>query len=577
MAVNTSKASLGNLYRRINGVLGTPISAAQMALGNEAPNYESYEFIEAVNAIVRELAGETEMLHRIYIIRSDVGMMRYIKYTREEGEGDILCINLDGQTATLPGGAALDVECLGIQFEKICSGEGVDFDPAGVSATPTAPDTFPKIYYPAESNVAAADMFSGTGAVGNPLIYNPLVRLKGAGGFTNQPALSSLLDIQFVGWSTGDPTDTDNYPTTSDEESFFPEPYLTAALALLTVTFASGAVVGTALIPRSADAYLNDTWATNWGVTGLFVSAALTAALNGTFMVDGITYTVTVTDPSAGAGDFDIVITDGVSTWTYEILSTRTPWQNVVIGNGTVPAGVHRWGNLFTAGQDHAWYLKLDDQRIKLPDDVEKIEWVWKVPKSSWTDVIDEDADVDDERTAVGDSDWFLYNPMDKKNHYFPVTESLWSSIKWMQTFSWISKNYAGFYIQKGQQIRIEPKHTDPIAICAQCRNNLADETTTIDEFDTTYLEIPALAVDCIQYKMLADYFKSLRSGDTGRSDRWEADYQKAKSDLKKLYVAKQGQSADGPVIRHRLQSNRHSNSFGYNILRAPFRRWDQE
>ena len=566
MAVNTSKATLGNLYRRINAELGTPISAVQMAAGVDAPNYETFEFIEAVNAIVRELAGETEMLHRIYVLRSDVGMMRYIKYTREEGEGGILRIDLDGQTATLPSGAG-DAECLGVQYEKICGGDGVDFRYAGSDGQQVAPDnivlapdSFPKIYLPAESNI-------------DPSVYDPtlrIARLKGAGGLSNQPALATLLDIQMVGWSTGDITDTDNYPTASGEEDFFVDPFLIAALMYLRFTSAAGNVDYPGNLPRSNDAYLNDTWAT---ITGIASGDLTAATVNGgpTFIFDGITYTVQ-TVVWVDGNSFTFEITDAVSTWTYTIDLRETPWQ-------TVATNTDRWGNLFNAGQDHAWYLKLDDHRIKLPDDVEKIEWVWKVPKSSWTEVIDEDADEDNVLTAVGDSDWFLYNPMDRRNHYFPITESLWSSVKWMQTIGYISKTYAGFYIQKGQQLRIEPKTADPIAICVQCRPDLADDTTEIDDFDDIYLEIPALGVDCIYKKMLSNYFASLRSGSMERVQYWEAMYQKDKSDLKKLYKAKMGQSVDGPVLRERFQSQRHSNAFGYSMsrIRAPYRRWDKQ
>ena len=568
MAVNSSKATLGHLYRRINADLGTPISAVQMAAGDEAPNYETYEFIEAVNGILRDLAGETEMLHRIYILRPDVGMMRYIKYTREEGEGGILRIDLDGQTATLPGGAA-DPECLGIQYEKICDGTGINVFPAGVKATDIAPDMFPKIYLPAEADI-------------DPSIYDPtlpMARLKGAGGLANRPALSSLFDIAFVGWSTGDITDTANYPTPDREDDYFIDIFMVAALQYITYTLGTNGA-----IPRSADAYLNDTWETILGWT----AGAGVAGIGGapTFVVDGVTYTVAIGDAGyniVGNDGFTFTITDGVSTWSYGIRPDDTPWETVstnyvgFIGPPVSNYGTNRWGNLFAAGQDHAWYLKLDDQRIKLPDDVEKIEWVWKIPKASWTELIDEDSTVDNELSSIGDSDWFLYNPMDRLNHYFPLTESMWSSIKWMQTMGYISKNYAGFYIQKGQQIRVEPKTTDPIAISVQCRSDLADDSTTIDDFDGVYLEVPALAIDCIHYRMIADYYISGRSGGTDRADRWDARYQKAKNDLKKLYVLKQGQQADSPSIRLRMQSQRHSNAFGWNILQAPLRRWDQK
>lgn len=541
MAVNSSKATLGHLYRRVNADLGTPISAAQMVIGNEAPNYETFEFIEAVNSILRELAGETEMLHRLYILRSDVGMMRYVKYTREEGTGGILRIDLDGQTATLPGGAA-DVECLGVQYEKICTGEGVDLSYTGVSATGTAPDSFPKIYLPAEADI-------------DPTVYNPtspMARLRGAGGLENQPALSTVMDIKMVGFNeTG--------ATADDEDSYFIDPYYMAAMR--TITWNVGTDNG---IPRSADAYLNDTWTTILGLTGASIAAG-----GGVFLMDGITWTVTPGLPFAG-GPHTINITDGVQTWTYVMQQNETPWH-VVSNHATM------WTKMFAAGQDHAWYLKLDDQRIKLPDDVEKIEWVWKIPKASWSELVDEDATVPNTLTAIGDGDWFLYNPMDLKNHYFPLTESLWSSVKWSQTMGWLNRTYAGFYIQHGQQLRIEPKHTDPIAILAQCRSDLAATTTTIDKFDTIYLEVPALAVDCICYRMIADYFISLRSGSSDRSDRWEAKYQRAKSDLKKLYVAKQGQQADSPSLRLRMESGRHRNSFGYSMLPAPLRRWDQK
>ena len=187
MAVNTSKATHGLIYRRVNSELGSPISRAQMAAGQAAPNFRTWEFTEMVNEIVRELAGDTECLKRVYIIRPDVGMMRYVKFTREEGEGGILRIDLDGQTATLPMGSTIDTECLGIQYEKICTGEGVDVNFAGSAGV--APDSYPKIYLPAEADI-------------DPAVYDatsPLARIKGVGGFANEPALSSVLDIQMVG------------------------------------------------------------------------------------------------------------------------------------------------------------------------------------------------------------------------------------------------------------------------------------------------------------------------------------------------------------------------------------------
>jgi hypothetical protein len=555
MAVDTSKYTMGDLYRLVSGELGSPVSEAQMALGVTAPEFRTFQFIEKVNYIARQLSGETEMLHRIYVIRPETGMMRYVKFTREEGDGGILRIDLDGQTATLPSGAN-DVECLGAQYEKICTGDGIDFNYVGADATPgpaRAPDSFPKIYLPAEADI-------------DPAVYNAtsqLARIKGAGGLANQPSLSSLFDIQYVGWSTGDPT-SDHYPTADNEADFFVDPFWIAAMQVLSITWGVNTINGA--IPRSNDAYLNDSYQTISGQVGAYAAIAVIGA--GTFTIDGITYTVTL--PAVPPGfDFRVRLTNGANTFDYDVRSTDTPWH-------TVSSHSTRWGNLFNAGQDHAWYLKLDDQRMKLPDDVEKILWVWKIPKSSWTDAVDVDSIIPNTLTAVGDSEWFLYNPMDMKRHYFPVTESLWSMAKWSETFNTISQKYAGFYIQHGQQIRIYPKHTDPIGICVQCRSDLADSTTTVDHFDDIFLEIPGPAVDCIFHKILADYFASLNASGDNRISYQQSMYEQSKRELKSLYILKQGQQADAPKLRMRMQSIRHANAFGYGLLVPPFRRIDQ-
>jgi len=127
--------------------------------------------------------------------------------------------------------------------------------------------------------------------------------------------------------------------------------------------------------------------------------------------------------------------------------------------------------------------------------------------------------------------------------------------------------------MQQGQQIRIEPKTTDPILIQARCKPDLADTTLTIDEFDDVYLEIPSIAVDCIQYMLLADYYLG-KAGDSNASDRWMARYLEARQELKSDFKGKMGQNEDGSPLVERLPPKDGGNSFGYNLLPRPTRRF---
>lgn len=576
MPVDSSKSTFGDMYRWINSKLNTRLTSADMTAGETGPHYSTDGFIDDVNDIAAELGIDTEYLERYYVVRADVGLMRYIKYTRVEGDGGILRIDLNGQTATLPSGTD-DFDCLGAQYEKICDGDGVDFVYEGTATPSSAPDSFPKIYLPAESDIEEADLLNS-----NPLVYNPLARIKSSSGADNQPIINNILDVEYVGFGSSDTTD-DNYPTTGNESTFFIDPFVIAAMELLTVTYAGGAVAGANLTPRSADAYLNDTWLTISGSSGAFVSVVLTDAVTplNTFAVDGVTYTVAPV-AATGAGDFDIEITSAGNTWTYEMISTQRPWQTVVSGSGATPAGRHRWGAMFDSTQDKAWYLKFDAQRIKLPDDVEKIEWVMKIPKHSFRENIQVDSDDANVFESLGDNITALFNPIDHVNHYYPVTETLFTRAKPFRggqiriegigfDLGNLRNRFAGLYMQKGQQIYIEPKTTDPILIAARCKPDLADNTTTIANFDSIRLEIPSLAVNCIKYRMLSDYYIS-KAGDIGASQLWMGRFKEAVEELKALYKGKMGQSDDGAPIQNKLANRRRGRSFGYNIIPDPGR-----
>lgn len=549
MATNTSKTTLGQIYRWVSNKIGTQLTAANLAAGITCANYHPELFVEDVNDLVRELAGEVEMLHRFYILRPDTGLMRYIKYTRDQGDAGIIRFNLDGQTATNPSGAS-DVDCLGGQYEKICTGEGVDFSPVGddTPATLSSPDIFPGIYLPAEAAI-------------DPTIYDPTseaARIRGPHGMSNTPSVPALLDIKYSGWSTGDIT-SDHYPTADQEDNYFIDPYLIAALQLILYTTGTDFAV-----PRSADAYLNDTWATILGLDGTTVASAV---LLGSFVMDGVTWAVTVPASVAG-GPHTIRITGGGQIWDYTIIQTQTPWQTVT-QNATI------WTTMFSQTQNHSWYLKFDQQRIKLPDDIDQIMWVWKVPVAGYYDSIQVDSDDDNVLTSYGDDMTLQLNPEDQANHYFPITEGMFTKIKWSDLMGSVLRNYAGFYIQLGQQLYIYPKHTDPIAIYAKVRPDLADSTTTVDGFDSIYLEIPAIAIDCIKYKLLADHYASSNIRETTGAQYWLAMYERAKKELKDLFMARQGQMKDGPSLRQRLESQRNAKFF-HGGIRPRTRRFDQ-
>ena len=554
MATDTSKATLGDLYRRCNSMLNTRLTAADMAAGDGGPHWDTYEFIDQVNVLAREMSGITEYLTRYYIVRSDVGLMRYIKYTREDESAGILRIDLDGQTATLPSGTD-DGDCIGGQYEKICDGDGVDFIYSGHSANNTIPDTFPKIYLPAECDI-------------DPDNYDPtanIARIKSASGTANEPNTTNILDIEYCGWGTGDPTDTDNFPTTADESSYFIPPWLIAGMMLVEYTTGTNGA-----IPRSADAFLNDTWATILGIT---VDGNASMGATTTFTIDGVLYTASITGAGAytpdGVTNFVLIITGGASADGYTINLTHTPWQTVVEESALFTPMFE------TSNQDHAWYLKFDDQRIKLPDDIETIEWVMKIPKESYYDDVQVDADDANELKSFGDNVLAHYNPLDYVNHYYPVTQTMFSRAKSENILGLISENYAGLYMQIGQQLRIEPKTTDPILIMAKCRPDLADPTLTIDEFDDVYLEVPAIAIDCIQYRMLSDYFLG-RAGDAAASREWYGRYQIALVELKSLFKGKMGQSNDGSPLANRLYPKRSSRSFGYSLIPDPSKRYGE-
>jgi len=629
MAKDTCKFNIGEIFRLVNNGLGS-----RLAPGVLGANYSVRSFIEELNYCVGDLALETNLEHRLYILTPE-GWERYVKVSLEEGENGLVRIDPQGQspvsvvtnsgltkiwmagltrapihgdvltqlitgatmrvlyanhqedwivgtdlntgvwdtlaghtfTSDNAGGIVMagtpllptrvllnypsETTNLGFQYE-LCTGEGVNPNFAGLgvqSGTPSAPDSFPKIYLPAECDIEQA--FYGTWNATFTAYYPPAGKANQKNVSDMQPFTPFLVDMRQVGYSTGDPTSA-YYPTADQKDSYFIDLFMIYALRLLNYN------VGTDYgIPNSNDEYLNSTWATILGLTDATMMGG-----GGTFEVDNVQYTVAVTLSGSG-GPHTFTITNGLEVFTYVMNQSERPWQ-------TVATNSDRWGGLFT--NNKTIYVAFNDLRLRLPDDVIEIEYVWKIPKDSYyRDVADHVADGFT-LTANTDNESLMYNRMDYANHYFSVTETPFTRAKMHQTlYGKDAFDGAGYYIQNGQQLRIIPPTSDPVAVMCRAMPDKLDPTMAITDFDQTYIEVPGISTRILVSKML--YWHNITSsGSSQNALLFKADYMEALEELKKRFIGRGSQNRDNAQQTQRMPSRetvRHK-AFGSLQLGEP-------
>lgn len=563
MAVNTSKFTLQHIYSLVAFHFGKVI-----ADGVEFPMIDELTFVRLVNECLDDITIAADTTERLVILTPDRRWLRYIKATPEEENSGIIRIDLEGQTPTLL--SANDPDNLDWQYEDPCDGTGCDPDYDGESTGPPvrSPDSFPKFYLPAESDIPLLSYYR-TNAAG--AVVFPAGNQWRIGG-DNEPLTPFIVDMRKVGYGSGTPTD-DTYPTTSQTDLFFVDPFLMGAL--LCIDWTQGGTTYTSVIPHSNDEYLNSNWEVILGMgdnTGAWTIGVVGV---GTFIIDGVTWTTSIVNNTFNsttnvAGTIRITSAAG-EAFDYDITPNRTPWTDVVIGPA---ANVHIWDGLF--GQqalysNRAWYIKVSDFVLRLPDDLSKIKWVWKIPTNSMYINIPEDADDDEIVTALSDAESYMYSRYDEAYHYFPITETRFTQLKYLETQGY-DFNGAGFYTQFGQQLRLVPRPTDlksaVIAVYYEAKADNIAETTTVSDFATTYVELPSPAVKAIQYRIQASIYASSRGGgNMEQAAFFYGLYEKELRKLEKLYSGRMRQSHDAPNLKQIFDPQRDVRHFGLKYI----------
>jgi len=582
MAVDTSKFSLQHIYSLIAYHFGKEIADA-----TEFPMLSSVTFIRKVNEALDDITISTGTVERLVLLTPDRRWLRYIKITPEEINNGIVRIDLEGQTPTLL--SADDPDNLDWQYESPCTGKGTDPDyaghdqtivhPPGYSDLNLAPDSFPKIYLPAETNIPLANYGQIFTNIGGDETFAPPRGNQNRIGGTNEPTTPFVIDMRRVGYGSNDPTD-DNYPTTTQTHLFFIDVFLIYALRLLSYTTGVDRT-----IPFSADQYLNETWTNILGLAAGAGNVSLAASPNQAFFtVDGVQYEVTINEAIYNVttdNSFTITITEVATAeaWNYGIRPSHTPWQTVatpwnpVIGDNE---GTDRWGYLFQ-GQalysNRSYYVKVNDFVIRLPDDLHKIKWLWKIPTSTIFRDLPEDPDDEYVTTALADNESYMYSRYDDAYHYFPITETKFTQLKYLESQGYDFRG-AGFYIMNGQQLRITPRPTDLKSAIIACiyeakADNIAEDTS-INNFATTYVELPSPAAKAIQYRIISDIYASSRGG--GQMEQAAYFYGLYKEELKKLenlYGGRNRQLHDAPDIKQNLDPHRNTRHMGFGYINA--------
>jgi hypothetical protein len=573
MAQDSSKMSVQDIYSSIADEIGLTI-----ADGVAIPAMPRLQFLRRLNRLLGEIGDITTSVERLVLLTPDRRWLRYIKVTPEEDSTGIVRIDLEGQKPTLLD--ANDPDNLDFQFEDPCTGDGIDPNYGGkksLVANPTgdvrrdaAPDSFPKIYLPAECNIPIASygFWEDNNVITSSTYHFPLGNQERIGG-SNEPLTPFVVDMRKVGYGSFT-VGNEFYPVVADTHRYFIDPFLIGLLRLVQYNV----VIGTATdydIPYSADSYLNDTWATILGMDATSTgNAAMRDPNLNQFTVDGVTYTVTINSAPYNVPldtAFAVDITDGIYTWTYTITPSETPWT-------TVGTNCDKWGNLFRGQSlysNRGYYVKVNDFVLRLPDDYLMAKWVWKIPTSSLFLDLPEDPTEDYVTTALSDMESLQYSRLDDAYHYFPVTESKFTQLKYLETEGYDFRG-EGFYIQKGQQFRITPRPDDlksaVIAMLYDAKPDNVPLDTAMVDFDTTFLELPSEAVNVIIYMFLASYHMSARSKDFDAANLYERKAAMALNKLEKLYGGRQGQQGDAPVVSQTYDPGAYYRSFGFNRTR---------
>ena len=581
MAVNSSKLSIQDIYSIIADKLGLTL-----ADGVEAPMMPRLQFLRSLNLCLSEISSATDNVERLVLLTPDRRWLRYIKVTLEEANTGQVKINLMGQKPSLQ--SATDPDNLDWQYEDPCTGNGVDPDYAqtgtAIAAPPfgTAPDSFPKIYLPAECNIPL-----GVYTPGIPLAsygymvdvilpasstYNEPMGQQNRIGGSNEPLTPFVIDMRKVGYGSFTVGNAD-YPTTATPDRFFIDPYMIYALRCITYTNATDYN-----IPLSADAYLNDTWANILAmIPGVDTAVVRNPAPGVTsFVLDGVIYDVTIIAPGTfnvvGNLPFTFRVTEAgtANAWDYQIFPNNTPWTTVGLSA--------RWASLTASSAlwaNRAWYVKLNDFVLRLPDDYRKCKWLWKIPISSMGWDLPEDPTADIVSQYLADTESVMYSRLDEAYHYFPVTETKFTQLKYLET---TGHNFQGegFYIQTGQQLRLVPRPVDlksaVIAMIYEAKPDNVDLTLQMGSFATTFLELPSESVNVIIYMYLAGLYASSRASDMEKAMWFKREALEALAKLRSLYSGRQGQQYDAPIMTQTLDPGRDTRSFGFNRTRGRYR-----
>jgi hypothetical protein len=543
--------------------------------------------------------------------------------------------------------------------DPIMCTDGITPDYWGDIVADEPPDSFPKIYLPAECNIPV-DAY-GTQTINEPTLNDykltaPLGNQNRIGG-GNEPTTPFVIDMRKTGYGSGDPT-SDDYPTATQTHLYFIDPFLIYAMRLINYVPPAGGTGLDYAIPHSSDAYLNDTWTTILGLSGV---GAITVSDIGAdtggasyFNIDGIDYQMVVdvannTMNLATDLGFHFTITSSQfgTVWNYSIVPSHTPWQTIRTAYAAATTGgTDRWGELFdnqALYANRAFYVKMNDFVIRLPDDMRKIKWIWKVPLS--TQYIDIPADEEYRRlgfaalataptvgsiltqattgatlvvtssdttlnyvygqvtgvfdttngvtgggmvptpniptsvalhylidpTNLGDAEYLNYSRYDDAYHYFPITETRFTQLKYLETEGYDFRG-AGFYIQFGQQLRLVPRPSDlnsfVMALVYEAKPDNVPLTLGIAEFAHTYVEIPNEAVEVIQDMIIASIYASSRGGgNMEQAVYFKSEAERALIKLENLYGGRQRQSHDAPSLKNALDPYRNTRHFGFGHI----------
>ena len=474
----------------------------------------------------------------------------------------MLRIDLSGQMPIL-NDAGVGSLNLDTQYQHKLTGVGANLTKVGNHANGTIPDTFPIMMLPEDSG------FPG------PYPSGTLVEFAG-----DRPRTVNIIDGIRKGWFEWD-TASAGYPVPGGV-GYFIEPWLICGICRLTITDSGGLNLGVTGGPhpeylqvRNDTDYLTKTWRElleeYYGIT---LTDPLTAVIprvgSTSFVLEGLTFNITT--PAVGADNFEIVLTEPVSGnhWHYFVYLNETPWQTV-----SRPGRCNLWNPIFNTNSilyaDRGVYTSIKFQPFRLPPDLLRIKWVSKIPiESQRRQLASSGTSLTETPMNVADIQEYTYSPIDNKFHFYPITESMFTEGKLWHFIDNAYYGYSGGYMQVGQQLHFLYNGDIRDLIIALYYIGLPDripQTTAWADFDTTYVDLPDIAMEGFAHYLLVRYFLSKSQPDMAAAQSHQTLGDQVFAEVADMLKVRMGQSDDGQQLRQELAGRPRSAYFGASIL----------